>query len=464
MSDKTPLIDYIIKNPRVLINTDFLREIWMIPERTIASSKKMENGSSVFEVSCLSDLYIGKLFVFENMFYAVKTFQRIDNRNTEYKTFRVSGENIGVIYDDKEQLALCTPQDVFTLEPGDIPNYTDQISIKTTLGRFSANYLFFVYPFGETIPYLNEEFTASKMEKRIVIPLLENKISVSSVKDKYINTLSLIGQSTDIICPNISENTISIPPEITNLRKYLIDKHKDALAAGDTSVMSEIETTLINKYKEYLKGDSSLHFLLKKKYFDVTLKKLFLVQGMVETFGSPGEFTFVDNPMGNGWKVKDLPVIFNEVRQGSYARGIETQNGGQIAKLILRVLQDTRITMDDCGTNVGEPIKGNSEQLKDFEWNYVINSDGSNTLITQNNIDELAGKDLIIRTPGFCKSPQGFCAKCFGKLFEVIGQKAFAPVANDFGRTQMTNSLKKMHGVSYTTVDVSDVNKWLIIQ
>jgi len=459
---RTPLINFIVSHQKVLIQTDFAREIWMIPERIAASAVEEEDGNLFFTVSCLAPLYAGKLFVYKGLFYAVLTSERIDDRSSEIKTYRVQGERTGIVHDPKENKPLCTPQDAFLLEAGEIANYPEGSAIETTVGIFIANYLFLVYPFGAVVPYLNEEFSASKLEKRISIPLLEGKVTTRDVKDKYINTLSLFGQSNEIICPNISEKTITIPKEIHDLRDKLVAENLEALQAGDASVMSDIEQKLIKAYKAYLEGDPSLHFLLKSKYFNVTLKKLFLTQGMTEVFGSPGKFTFIANPMGNGWKMEDLPHIFNEVRSGSYSRAVETADGGVIAKLILRVLQDTRITIDDCKTKRGEHIHGNKDQLRDFVWNYVIEKDGSNTLMTDDNIGEFVGKDLTIRTPGYCQATQGFCAKCFGRLFEVLGQKAFAPVANDFARTQTTNSLKSMHGKSHSTVDVSDINRYLV--
>jgi len=216
--------------------------------------------------------------------------------------------------------------------------------------------------------------------------------------------------------------------------------------------MSDIEQRLISEYKEYLKGDPSMHFLIKSKYFNVTLKKLFLTQGMTEKFGSPGKFVFIDQPMGNGWKQENLADIFNEVRQGSYARAIETQNGGVVAKLILRVLQDTRIGIPDCGTTKGETVRGNRSQLKDFEYNYVVEKDGSTTLLNDETYDRYIDKDVTIRTPGYCQAPTGFCAKCFGKVFETLGQSAFAPVANNLGRNLLVNSLKAMHGKSHSFI------------
>lgn len=461
MTTRSPLIEFIIKHPQVLLNTDFLREVWMIPERMFAHSLDNNNDIPRFEIKTLSNLYSGKLFVFGNLFYAVSSFERIDDRSSELKTYQVFANETGIVHDSNESVPMCSPQDKVVLQPGEIANYSEGPPLATTLGIFIANYLFFVYPFDDVISYLNEEFTSGKLEKRISIPLLEGKISTKAVKDRYINALSLIGQSNEIICPNISEKTITIPDHINQLREKLVAENIDALRNGDASVMSDIEKTLITEYKKYLEGDPSLHFLLKSKYFNVTLKKLFLTQGMTEKFGTPGKFTFIDQPMGKGWKIENLPDIFNEVRQGSYARAVETANGGVIAKLILRVFQDTRITIADCKTKRGEHIHADKNQLIDFMWNYTIEPDGSNKLITEESIPDFIDKDIIVRTPGYCQAERDFCAKCFGKLFEDLGQKAFGPVANDAGRHHTTASLKSMHGKSHAVVEISDLNNYL---
>lgn len=461
MSGRGPLIDFIIQNQSVLLNIDFMREIFMIPDRLEAESKKDSPSGAEFYLNTQSPLYENKLFVFGNTFYAIEKWVRLYNNKAEDKVYSVIAKPTGIPV-PQGAVALSTPQDKFILRTNEIANYPEGPDIETTLGRFIANYLFLVYPFGNKISYLNEEFTDKKLESRIAIPLINGDLTTSQVKDKYVNTLSLFGQANDIICPNISEKTITIPKHIHELRKKLVEENKDALEAGDASVMSDIEQKLISEYKAYLKGDPSLHFLLKSKHFNVTLKKLFLTQGITEKFGEPGKYVFIDQPMGSGWKIENLPDIFNEVRAGSYARAVETANGGVIAKLILRVLQDTRISIPDCGTKRGEKVLGTKQQLKDFEWNYVVEPDGTNTLISEDTYDQFVGKEVVVRTPGYCQAKEGFCSKCFGKIFETLGQKAFGPVANDVGRTFTTLSLKSMHGKSHSTVDVSEINNYII--
>lgn len=462
MSQVQAVSKFLVRHQSAIIQTDLCRELFMIPDR-LHGVKSQDAGPELkFEVSTLSPLYIGKLFVCDRIFYTILSYRRTDHRDQESATYDVLAEATDIVYDEKSTVPLCTPQDTFILDPGSIVNFKGPESVETTIGIFIANYLFLVYPFGDTVPYHNGEFSTKKLENAISTPLLENRISTADVKDKYINTLSLFGQSNEMICPNISEKTLTIPQSIHDLRARLVRDNKAALEAGDASVMSDIEKQLIAAYRKHLEGDSSLHFLLKSKHFDVTLKKLFLVQGMTEVFGTPGKFVFIENPMAQGWKIENLPDIFNEVRSGSYSRAVETANGGVIAKLILRVLQDTTISTPDCGTTRGEVVQATKESLQDFIWNYIVNEDGTNTVITAETIPSLVGKILTIRTPGYCQETTGFCSKCFGKLFVELDQKAFAPVANDFARTQTTSSLKAMHGRSHKTADVADLNKYLI--
>lgn len=457
--DHTPLIAFVIRYQKALIQIDLLRELFMIPDRLI-STIKIDDHS--FEVPTRADLYVGKLFVFEGQFYAVDTYSRIDLRDTNVKTFKVNATATGIKHDPNEKVALTTPQERFTLQAGEIANYPQGEPLATSLGRFIANYTLLVYPFNDIVPYLNEEITDSKLENHIAMALLEDKVTPRQVKDRYVDAISLIGQSNEIICPNITEKALTIPPHIVALRKKLVADNKQALDAGDASVMSLVEQQLIQAYKDYIKDDPSMHFFLKSKYFNVVIKKLFLTQGMTEKFGEPGKFVFIEQPMGSGWQIENLPDIFNEVRQGSFARAKETANGGVVAKMILRVLQDTRITVDDCKTTKGSHIHGTKDNLKDVTWNYLINPDKTTTLITSDVAKTLVGKDIEIRTPGYCQAELGYCAKCFGRLFEVVGQKAFGPVANGVGRAMLTNSLKSMHGKSHQAINVYSLNNYLV--
>jgi hypothetical protein len=453
---RSTLFEHILSHREVLLQTDFIREIWMIPDRMIA--QKADQG---YVISTSSPMYPSRLYVQDGVIHALDTYTRIDNRETDVALYRIEGTSLDIPHDPDTSTPLCTPQDEFILKAGEIENYPTGPDLDTTIGIYVANYQFFVYPFGSTIPYYNDEFTSSKMEEMVSTPLRAGLISVRDVKDRYINSLYTFGQATEVICPNITEQTISIPQHIHDLRERLIEENKAALEAGDAAVMSEVEGKLIAAYKKHLEGDPSLHYLLKSKYFNVTFKKLFLVQGMTEKFGSPGQFVFIGNPLANGYRIKDLPPIFNEVRQGSHARAVETAEGGVTAKQILRVLQDVRLTIPDCGTTRGEHIHATKEQLKDLKWNYVIAADGSTVVIDDTTMNSFLGKDIVVRTPGYCEAEDGYCNKCFGKIFEELDPGAFAPIANDVGRHHITMSLKTMHGTSHSTVDISDLNKFL---
>lgn len=459
------LLKFVLKYQDSLLELDLIRELFMIPERLEAIYEYQLNDDHHLTMITESPLYKGKLVVANNKFYAITSFEKdisyLSNSGQE-KRYNVVADETEIPYLKKESNPLTTPQDSFKLYPGQINNYTDTNPIETTIGRFIANKVFLVYPFDNIIPYYNQEFTVSALEKQIAKALLSDQITVEQIKNKYINTLSLFGNSPDILAPNITEKTITIPKHIQDLRKTLIDQHKDSLAAGDVSVMTDIEQQLIKAYKDYLQGDPSLHFLLKKKFFNVALKKLFLTHGTTEKFGESGKFTFIDNPISSGWKQEDLPDIFNEVRSGSYSRAIETADGGVVAKLILRVFQDTRIDVKDCETKQGQQLSATKDNLKDYLYNYVVNQDGTTTLIDEKTIPEFLGKNITIRTPGYCQSSKGFCAKCFGYLFEELGQKAFAPIANDLARVFTVSALKRMHGTSHNTVKITDLNKYLV--
>ncbi len=459
------LKNFIVTYQNSLLELDLIRELFMIPERLEAAYEYQLGEDHHLTLITQAPLYKGKLLIANDKFYAITSFEKdlsYTPNEENNKRYNVITQETAIPYQRQESTPLATPQDTFILYPGQIENYTDTNPIETSLGRFIANYCFLVYPFGSVIPYHNEEFTVSILEKKISKALLNNAITVQQIKERYINSLSLFGNSPDILAPNITEKTITIPKHITDLREKLIAEHKVALDAGDVSVMTDIEQQLISAYKDYLKGDPSLHFLLKKKFFNVALKKLFLTHGIVEKFGESGKFTFIDNPMSSGWKQENLPDIFNEVRSGSYSRAIETADGGVVAKLILRVFQDTRLDTKDCETKLGQKVFATKENLKDYLYNYVVNPDGTTTLIEESSLSQFIGREIVIRTPGYCKATKGFCAKCFGYLFEELGQKAFAPIANDLARVFTVSALKKMHGTNHSTVKITDLNKYLI--
>ena len=80
---------------------------------------------------------------------------------------------------------------------------------------------------------------------------------------------------------------------------------------------------------------------------------------------------------------------------------------------------------------------------------YVLNNDGSLTLLTRENIDEYIEKEIVIRSPLFCKSDY-ICNKCAGEFFYKMNIKNAGLITNTMAGVLMNASMKKLNLASYT--------------
>lgn len=321
------------------------------------------------------------------------------------------------------------------------------------------NYFLLVYPFNDLVPYWDAIWSSGKLEGIISDLIIQKKVTVDQV-NTFVENMYFIGHSPEFVSPNLSEKSLSTSPDINKKKDELWEKYGPAIEAGDAVAMANFEQELIQFDKDYLGDDEAMRYLLKGKFFNVVRKKLFLTHGMVESFGTKGQYSFIKNSLEQGWTEDSFPVIANEIRAGSYSRARETAKGGEDSKFILRVFQNTRIVEQDCNTKRFFAVSVRPDIAKDYLYRNYISGDGSVKTVDENT--PIAGKIMKFRSPLFCNTQGGYCFTCMGKLFETTQQKVLASSIQNLSSSFLTMSLKSMHGLSIKTVDVSDINSFLL--
>lgn len=448
----TPIVNLILKYPGDFLNRDMLIEIFTLPERHVAKIDQ-KNKQTVVELPVAP--YVGKLVVLGSEFVRILTFNRV--RDTD--TYQITTEPTGVVYDEKEDAPLVVPKDECLITNQSIANYKGEDALATTIGRFLMNYFLFVYPFGDLVPYWDDTWSSGKLESIISDLVIQKKINVDQL-NTFVENMYFIGHSPEFVSPNLSEKSLTTSPDINKKKDELWEKYGPAIEAGDAVAMASFEQELIQFDKDYLGDDESMRYLLKGKFFNVVRKKLFLTHGMVESFGAKGQYDFIKNSLEQGWTEKSFPVIANEIRAGSYSRARETAKGGEDSKFILRVFQNTRIIEEDCKTKRFFAISVRKDNAKDYLYRNYIADDGSIKTVDENTA--LAGKVIKFRSPLYCETQGGYCYTCMGKLFENTRQAVLASSIQNLSSSFLTASLKSMHGLSVKTVDVSDLNSFLL--
>ena len=353
--------------------------------------------------------------------------------------------------------------DTFELKKGDIPNFLEDQPITTTVGRYLLNQLLLVEPFGATFPYQNDVFTKaiSDIESKIAAGMMDGTISVSNYK-KYVNNLFYIGHFTELCVPTYSRKSLSTHPEVREVKKRLLEEHKDEL--NDPKVISEIENTLIEMDKEYLKGDSSMRFYqpLGDKPFNISRKKMYLTVGGVEEFTKgAGTYEFIKNSLAEGMTAEAIPPMANETRKGSFNRGDQTKLGGALTKMVIRVLQDLIAVDTDCHTTQGIRVDTAKFPISRYIWSYIWDRDKW-TLLTKENVSQFSKGIQIVRSPLYCKCKTGLCKMCLGEMYAKLDKKHLALEAVDVTSTFTTDALKSMHGTKISMFEVTNLQDYII--
>ena len=347
---------------------------------------------------------------------------------------------------DDSSVPIFDMQEKFHIEDGMIANYKGP-SMLTDVGKFFINYLLFVDPFGDRIPYINSLISAGAADKAVQ-KLVVNDKATRAEYNKYINNAFWFGEDGSIAIQTLSERALGTDPNIAKRKQELLEKHKNELT--DPIVMSKIEDELIAMDKAYIKGDVSEPFFQAVGGIMVGL--------MTDFSKESGKMVTVKSNMDDGYQVEDIPAVANEIRRGSYERGKSTAAGGAESKFITRAFQDIRITAEDCGTKRGYTFVLEEKRKTLFLGRYL--TDG--TVLTADNIDNYVGKKITMRSPMFCECKDGICYKCCDEIIrksrlENIGMQSLA-----IADVMVMVAMKSMHSSSINTKHIQDIKDFII--
>lgn len=362
-------------------------------------------------------------------------------------------------YLDSGEYRVFSEIDTLSIKPDDIENCTEPC--ETTVGRFMLNEVLFVQPFKALFPYSNSLWDVDKTHKDIAKGMLAGTIAVQQYK-RYVDRLFFIGHFTELCVPGYSRAALTTHPDMERIKKELLEKYKGRLT--DPLVIAEIENTLIALDKAYLKDDIVMRFYapLGGKPFNIARKKMYIAVGGIESFSKDsGQYTFIANSLSEGWDVNSFPAIANEIRKGSYNRGHETQNGGAQTNDLVRVFQDLKIVMDDCGTDRGLEVDFAKISIDNFIGRSIRVGNEWIT-ITDTNKNNFGNKSYLMRSPMYCTAKSGLCYKCSGETYSKLDIEHVSMLAVDISSTFTKLSLKAMHGTKLSLFEVTDLEKFVI--
>ncbi len=443
-----PLITHVLNNLHLLLNRDFLLDLFTGTEKTLGTLTDPDHAVVAQETI----VYQGKLLSVDNLLYAVTAFDGIG---------RSHGEPLPVVSLNTPVMEQFAQRNSIVILPGNVvANYQATEPLTTTLGRLLLNQTILAVPFGDMIGYINTQWNIGKIEEEIFAGLQSGKISVDQVKT-YSRNIHFIGHFTELALPSFSEKSLTIDPAIIKRRDELLKQYAPQLALGDEAVMAQIESILIEMYKTSIKNDpSALYYDSNAKSYDVHQKTMYIMGGMVPGFGDKA-YSFVKTSLEEGWQVKDFPIICNEIRRGSYNRAKETAKGGEESKFLIRVLQNTRVTEEDCGSEQYLNVQLSKDMIGEYLYRNIL-IDGKLLMLTAANMPTYIGTTVKMRSPMYCHTPSGYCFTCMGELFRSISQEQLTMSSLAVTSSFLRASLKSIHTSRAKKIEIKSLNQFVV--
>lgn len=352
-------------------------------------------------------------------------------------------------------------KDELVIQPSEIRNYLGTEPLATTYGNAFFNHMALVLPFGKTLPYMTGKIDVKDIEKEIVERLIDDpaeddgqnapdgKIYARQYLHFCDNALSLMAYATSIVS-SASRKSMVAHPRRSAVRAALVEQYKDQL--NDPAIVAKIGNALEDLDREWLKGDPSEGFYKsdESKFFGGTRKRMFYMFGGESPFEDGTQVQFIQKSLEEGIDTNHMEVMNNSTRFGSYNRGAQTKLGGESTKTIYRMLGTVRISMPDCGTEVGVPTIVDEYSAKAIVGFTILTVSGQ-VLLTSDNVKSYMGQTVHLRGPGVCKAEgKNTCAVCAGKALSEQ-PNGLAAAAAGLGGRFLSLFLKKMHAGALKT-------------
>jgi len=422
---------------------------WLLDAMTVCSdyTNEIEYGDTMVKVD--SDIQLEKL-----------KYPGIERGDV----VRVNRRFVGIVITDENDLltlsiinesnkACFLSDDVFEASKSDTSVLTGPILSEewhdTSVGRFIWNIITLQYPFDWKIyAYQNKRFTPDFLVGLVRDKVLKKEVTVDQFTS-FMDHVYFIGHITELSVPSMTVKSLETDPNVAEVKRKFIEEHKDQM--DDPLVIQQLEKVLISMDKEYLKDDPSLVFFtgLGSKSFDVQRKKMFLTVGGIPSFGTDaGKMTFIPNALVEGWTKEAFPSIVNEVRKGSYDRGIETAKGGAETKLVMRAFQDATVSELDCGTKRTIAVDCSVYDGRKFIGR-TIQVGSEDVVITEENLAKyVTGKVIRLYSPLTCATKDNFCYKCCGVKAQDLNAKRLGIQTVKLTSKFLMISMKNMHGTA----------------
>lgn len=360
-----------------------------------------------------------------------------------------------------EGKCLCHPYDLLIIPPNSFyvtnekgKEVSNKNKFTTTVGLFILNKIIADIGFSKLFDgyYINQTINKKvfkKIETTLSYALIEDDITVEQLK-RWENTMQWFMPFEDIISPNQTEKMVGCTKILNKKKAELAKKYADEIEAGNVAVVEKMEKELLDYAAEYLKDDPSMDTLDSGagSAFGNNFKNLYVMKGAIAN-PDPNAKRKYDIVLSNyidGISADEYSTVAGAGAAGAYSRGKKTEVGGHWEKLFISAYQYLKLDPkgSDCGTKRYIEVDLDDNNYKGYMYSYIIESNGSLTLLTSKNYKKYLGKKVKFRFTSMCESKTGFCNKCAGELL-YIGSPNIGVVMSQIPAKLKLTCMKSFH-------------------
>jgi len=375
-----------------------------------------------------------------------------------------------VLEDGEEELNNITllEQPLRTFDKVTVTNeYLKSINktVDTRLGILIANYNLIEYPFNGKLAYVNGDVSIGKLEKQIAQGMAskpESDVFINIPEYmKYTKSVDFLSQIADIVTISATKKNILPPPGLIAFRNKTIKELQDKYgphALEDYSHVVELENKLKKFDDDYLKDDPTYGKFTSGKVKNIARVKMYLNFGAERGFDTSNKATYVDKSLLEGYPLDDakkMAVMYNTVRAGSYDRGVGTQEGGVVGKILGRATNSIKIVNHDCGTKIGKRIVLTKDNIDKYLFRNIIVNNKTIELDTKETANKYLNKEVMVRSPLYCiEKNHNLCAYCVDDKIKNY-PNGMSLIVTDISAIILNTKMKSMHGKVLSTVKIN---------
>lgn len=315
--------------------------------------------------------------------------------------------------------------------------------------RLSVGRVWFNLLLPDEYPLVDEPVSKDKMNS--IIKDLINKYEPEETSE-IISKIQKHAFIMSTINPSSLHIDAFIMPQQWKDKKEKFKQEADSLSDSEFLSKAEELTKELVKYLE--DNDIGIQDVLNSgtKGGVADWQTLLVSRGfVVDIEGNISRITEANN---DGYTIESYYKGGGQARRNYYVKSTMTSKPGYLARRVTMACANIKVTGQDCGTKKYLELQFDKNLAKKFvERNYMSGQKYKKI----ENPDDIIGKKLKIRSPIYCKQPDGICEVCYGDFFKVLNNKNVGITAGGAVNNETVNALMKMRHLA-SQVNIIEVD------